>query len=217
MLQDRNGVESKKIQEYAKLAGKDVLEVGCGNGRVSVMIAPFVKSLIAIDPDEEQLNIARSKIPHVDFRHGSGEALEFPAESFDIVTFTFSLHHQDTARSVAEAHRVLRPFGLLLAIEPSVEGEVHRFFRAFRNEDRQIAAVIEALKSSKFECCRSETFGVDWSFHDVAELHSYFFDHFKKGTDSELVTVLNGLLGDKVENRPIELTEMVHITSLVKI
>ena len=218
MEQDIDMREIRKIREYVDLGGKDVLEVGCGDGRVSSMLVSHVKSLTAIDPDSERLAIARSKVPGADFRQGVGENLPFPDGSFDIVAYTFSLHHhQDSARALAEAHRVLKPSGQALVIEPSVEGEMHRFFRTFRLEDQQIANALKAIGSSGFSCEKSETFDILWTFDDAEDVYRYFFQHNKMEWDESYVQKMKVLLGSKAENNPIRLAETVNIFSLIKI
>jgi len=217
MKQDEKNVEYGKIQEFADLNGRDVLEIGCGSGRVSAMLAPLVKSLAAIDPDKEQLDMARSKVPGVDFRLGRGEDLEFPSESFDVVVFTFSLHHLDGTTALAEAHRVLRPSGQVLVVEPSVDGEMHRFFRIFRDEDRQIAETVKAMNSSRFSCQMYETFDIEWVFDDAEDVYNYFFEHYRMSRDEAYVRKINALLGAKASEKPIRLAETVNIYSLIKI
>jgi SAM-dependent methyltransferase len=216
MEQDRAQVECKKIHEFADLKGKTVLEIGCGNGRASAMLAQTAKALVAIDPDAEQIIIARSAVSGVDFRLGSGENLDFEDGTFDTLVFTFSLHHQDSVKALSEAHRVLKPGGQLLIIEPSMEGLVHQFFRLFRNEDRQIAAALEAIRNCDFEPEREETFPTELWFDDNEEIYDYFFNHYKMTRASEFIIKMDRLLGDKIGHRPIVLVEMVTLFSLGK-
>ncbi len=218
MEQDRENSEIDTIRKHSDLGGKTVLEVGCGDGRASAMLAPHVKHLVAIDPDAAQLATARANVPGVDFRQGSGENLEFPDGSFDIVAFTFSLHHQDPARALEEAHRVLRPGGQALVIEPSVDGEMHRFFRLFRDEDLRLAATLEYLRNTKrFRVQKSETFNIRWIFDDSEDLYRYFFERNRMARTHEQLDKIDFLLGGKKKDRPIFLTEIVTIFSLTKV
>jgi len=217
MEQDRERRELAMVLKYARFRGNDVLEVGCGDGRVSGDIARHAKSLVAIDPDAERLEKARRAHPGLDFRIGSGESLEFPDGSFDTVAFTFSLHHQDPAKALEEARRVLRPGGQALIVEPSVEGEMHRFFRAFRDEDADIAEALRAIGRSGLRLDSSETFTVEWVFEDAEDLYAYFFEHNGTARTAEMVCRLDSLLGGKKGNRPIPLSETVTIFSLTKV
>jgi ubiquinone/menaquinone biosynthesis C-methylase UbiE len=71
-----------KIEEFVQLNGRDVLEVGCGDGRLSALLEDKVGSLTAIDPDKTVITLAKKNIARVDFKVGSGENLEFADRSF---------------------------------------------------------------------------------------------------------------------------------------
>ena len=74
---DKEKIEIGMIEQVADLKGKQVLEVGCGDGRLTLLLAGKSGKLIAIDPDDACIAEARRNIRGVDFRLGSGEALEF--------------------------------------------------------------------------------------------------------------------------------------------
>ena len=87
--------ELRKLYKFVKLEGKHILEVGCGDGRLTAFLAKKADKVTAIDPEENQIKTAKAAVQGVDFQIGYGEALAFPDESFDIVFFSYSLHHQD--------------------------------------------------------------------------------------------------------------------------
>ena len=99
-----------KIEEFITLGGKEMLEIGCGAGRLTSSLVPKAGAITAIDPDPAQIALARANVAGVDFRVGSGEQLEFSDRSFDIVFFSYSLHHQKCAAALKEAMRVEHPF-----------------------------------------------------------------------------------------------------------
>ena len=110
---------------------KKILEIGCGNGRVSTEIARRCKSLTAIDPDASKIEEAR-RTPrrNIIFGIGSAEALAFDDNTFDIVLFTLSFHHVNfykMNRAIDEAIRVTKPSGRIVFLEPGTEGA---FFEA---------------------------------------------------------------------------------------
>jgi len=217
MIQDKEGKEFSMMREFADFTGKEVLEVGCGDGRVSIMIARLAKSLVAIDPDENRLKKARVTVPGVDFRNGSGEELNLPDGSIDIVAFTFSLHHQNCARALAEAKRVLRLGGKIVIIEPAIEGDMHPLFRVFRDEDSQILAALEAISNCGLSCERRETFGIDYLFNDADEVYDYFFGNYGMARDEIHLERMKRAISHKAMERPINLVEIVNMFSLVKI
>jgi len=119
---DPEGREIKELLKLVPFKGKEVLEVGCGEGRTTFKFAALTKKVVGIDPSAKSIAEARRKSPKelagkVRFRVAGGEAVPFPAESFDIVFFSWSLCCTDgpfMGRSILEAWRVLRKGGLLV-------------------------------------------------------------------------------------------------------
>lgn len=61
---DPEGRELEALQSVAgDFAGKRVLEVGCGDGRLTWHIAERAASVVGIDPDEDSIVAAREKMP----------------------------------------------------------------------------------------------------------------------------------------------------------
>jgi len=93
---DPERTEVRRLLRHAPLRGARVLEVGCGDGRLTRRIAGVVGSIVAIDPDEAAIARASRRVPaglrgRIHFQVGSGEAMPFPAHSFDAVLFSWSL------------------------------------------------------------------------------------------------------------------------------
>jgi SAM-dependent methyltransferase len=100
------------------VAGKDVLEFGCGAAQWSILLARRGARPVGLDNSERQLEHARRRMTAagVDFPlvHGSAEDVPLPSGSFDIVFCDYgALTFTDPRRSVPEAARLLRPGGLL--------------------------------------------------------------------------------------------------------
>lgn len=72
-------------------AGLHVLEIGCGDGRLTRRYASHAASVMAIDPDPEAINDLRRELPGVDARALGVEDLRLPPHSVDLVLFAWSL------------------------------------------------------------------------------------------------------------------------------
>jgi ubiquinone/menaquinone biosynthesis C-methylase UbiE len=73
-----------------------VLELGCGDGRLTFRYADKAASVLAIDPDAEAIARARGAVPAgladtVTFRVTSAEEVDAPPASFDLALFSWSL------------------------------------------------------------------------------------------------------------------------------
>lgn len=199
-------IELEKIDEFVKLEGKKVLEIGCGDGRLSSFLARNAENLVAIDPDETRIEAARQTVKGVDFRIGSGEALEFPENSFDLVFFGFSLHHhQDGFAALSEARRVLRPGGDILIIEPTVMSEYTQLVAIFEKEEpallRQAQKAIDPLNTA---ISRQETFVVYHYFETEEDFLNHYTLKYGGGIGNNASRqALRRIIGDKRFTTPI--------------
>jgi SAM-dependent methyltransferase len=99
------------------VAGKDILEFGCGAARWSIALTKTGAKCVGLDNSERQLQHARAlmRSAGVDFPlvHASAEAVPLPDESFDIVFCDHgAMTYCDPYLTVPEAARLLRRGGL---------------------------------------------------------------------------------------------------------
>jgi SAM-dependent methyltransferase len=107
-------IPEAQLQVLGKVAGKEVLELGCGAAQWSRALAHRGARCTGLDLSERQLAFARAAGADFPLVHGSAESLPFDDASFDVVfadhgAFTFA----DPFLTIPEAARVLRPGGLL--------------------------------------------------------------------------------------------------------
>ena len=103
------------------LAGKDILEVGCGNGGVLLELLSYGADphrLHGTDLLAERAATARERLPHLPISASSGMALPYPDQSFDVVlqfTVFSSILDRTICYTVArEILRVVRSGGMIL-------------------------------------------------------------------------------------------------------
>jgi len=99
-----------------------VLEVGVGSGLNLGFYSASVTRLVAVDPSEEMLSIARKRTAGaafpVDLRRESADALSLEDRSVDTIVMTFTLCSiPEPLRALREMRRVLKPGGRLLFVE----------------------------------------------------------------------------------------------------
>jgi ubiquinone/menaquinone biosynthesis C-methylase UbiE len=93
---DPEGAHLAAALRAADFRGRCVLEVGCGDGRLTWGIAPVAASVLAFDPLEEDVLTARRDCPEalqdkVRFEVARAEEIEVPPNSMDLVFFSWSL------------------------------------------------------------------------------------------------------------------------------
>ncbi|MGE0079915.1 MAG: bifunctional 2-polyprenyl-6-hydroxyphenol methylase/3-demethylubiquinol 3-O-methyltransferase UbiG [Thiohalomonadaceae bacterium] len=116
-LHDINPLRVDYVDQRAGLAGKQVLDVGCGGGILAEGMAARGARVMGIDMAEASLEVARLHLLEsgfeVDYRYVSVEELaeERPA-SFDVVTCMEMLEHvPDPVSVVAACARLVKPGG----------------------------------------------------------------------------------------------------------
>ena len=179
MIYDRENIQVRTLHRAVDFTDKNVLEIGCGDGKISVFLAEGAKEYTAIDPDEDKISraaAASAGTGRLTFQTGTGQDLAFESGTLDLVLFTLSLHHQESARALDEAFRVLRPGGHALVLEPCADGEFQQCFHLFEDETRALEQAREAVSQSRFTCTASGRFSVPAEFEGLEDIYDYFFN-----------------------------------------
>ena len=115
-----SGIESSLHEE------QDVLDLGCGVGRLAAVLAPRVRSVLGVDVSGEMLDQAKEwcrDMPNVRFLQNDGVSLAgVPDGTIGLLMSYVVLHHIPrwaTLGYVGEARRVLRPGGEIVLQVPT--------------------------------------------------------------------------------------------------
>ena len=127
---------AQKLFDLAKLGGKpDCLEIGCGNGAVSLHFAKKYRSkVIGTDVDPEQIALALEGVtdtPIIGFLVADATNLPFEDNRFDVVMSFQVMHHiSNWFDALKEIRRVLRPSGYFIysdLVYPELVAKFGRF------------------------------------------------------------------------------------------
>ena len=123
------------LRRLGDVAGKRVLDYGCGDGLLSVALAKKGAEVDAVDisPRSVELTGLRAQVNGVSDRIRlhvmDAQNLAFPDDSFDCVVGSFILHHVDVATAGREIGRVLIPGGKAFFVENSASNKLLVFAR----------------------------------------------------------------------------------------
>lgn len=89
-------IELRQLRAERFFKGKDVLDIGTGNGRLTWVIAPLARSVVAVDPDADAIRDARREarargIRNARFQVAPAQVLGVGRERFDTALFSWSL------------------------------------------------------------------------------------------------------------------------------
>ena len=120
------------IRAVDPLDGKDVIELGAGTARVSCLIAPFVRTLVAADISHHMLALGKRRLSELELDNWylsleSHVNLPFASNSADVIISGWSFCYAaldaeaqwitSLELALAEVERVLRPGGKVILIE----------------------------------------------------------------------------------------------------
>jgi ubiquinone/menaquinone biosynthesis C-methylase UbiE len=130
--EDYQGNILKALREIHPLTGVDVVEFGAGTGRLTLMLAPLVKSLYVFDGSQHMLDVTIDKLNQMDLANWHAEVADnrkIPVEdaSADLSIQGWSFGHfaswypdtwrDEIGKAVGEMKRVLRPGGTAIILE----------------------------------------------------------------------------------------------------
>ena len=120
MISPKTIYRYKLAKKY--LRGKSVLDVGCGKGRGLYLLKGF--NIVGVDPNKNDLNIAKKENLNAKFIYGFVPPIKFPDNSFDNIVCVGVIQHINSKKIpflIKEFYRVLKPNGKLILTTPNAE------------------------------------------------------------------------------------------------
>ena len=90
-------------------AGRRVLDLGAGTGKLTGQLLPFGATLVAVEPSASMREQFHHELPDVEILDGTGEAIPIENNSLDAVVVAQAFHWFEPRRALSEIARVLRP------------------------------------------------------------------------------------------------------------
>ncbi|MFC4000692.1 class I SAM-dependent methyltransferase [Prauserella oleivorans] len=172
-VQDVDGVIWRTLADAAPWSGKDVLDVGCGDGFHLARFAETARSVVGVEPHAPLVRRAQSRVaglPNVTVRRGAAQRLPLPDGVADVVhartAYFFGPGCED---GLAEADRVLRPGGALVIVDLDTRHAPYGDWMLADLPHYEPDTVDEFFAAAGFTCFRVET---RWRFPDRAAMES---------------------------------------------
>jgi SAM-dependent methyltransferase len=184
--------------EFSRAAGvrpgDRVIDVGCGTGALTTVLAGIVgpELVAAVDPSEPFVEQCRTRVPGADVRVAPAEALPFADEEFDHALSQLVFHFvRDPKASVAEMARVTRPGGMVAACVWDMSGGM-TMLRSYWDAVREAGVagkdeverfgvrrgqLVELWRKAGLRNAREATLTVESGYRDFDEL----WDSFRGG------------------------------------
>ncbi len=115
--------KQERVHNHGERKGLVMLDLGCGDGSLTVEMGRFAERVIGVDYNPELLASARQRmdrlgLEHIDLLAEDVVSLSLEPQSVDVAVFSQSLHHLDDPFSgIQQAFRLLRPGGLVAVME----------------------------------------------------------------------------------------------------
>jgi SAM-dependent methyltransferase len=140
------------------------VDIGCGNGQLTALLASHFDSVLGLDPSVDQLASAASA-PNLTYLCAPAEALPLAAATASLITAAQAAHWIDLPAFNAEACRIARPGAIIALISygvPMLENPVlqARFDRFYRTETGPFWPPERKLVESGYR-------GIDFPFDEI--------------------------------------------------
>jgi len=133
-----------------------ILEFGCGTGSTSIVHAPYVKHIHAIDGSRKMIEIAQGKsdaksIKNITFEQLTIEKLSVPDQTLDVVLGLSILHLLDNKEKVvAKVYKMLKPGGLFVTSTICI-GDTKKFLKFFLPIGKLLGLTVKVFTTKELE------------------------------------------------------------------
>lgn len=168
--EDKKGIILSFLKK--KIKNKIVVDLGCGDGTYAKEIAPLSKYYYAIDPSNEILTKAKNKcreIKNIRFLHSSGENIDLPTESIDIIISSWVISviksRKRKSKVLTEATRILNSEGEIILVENDWQWE----FEEIRKHPKRTQHFNEWILSKGFKVDKRVNTYFEFPSYEIAK------------------------------------------------
>jgi SAM-dependent methyltransferase len=192
--QDVGGALWRVLREECDWAGRDVLDVGCGDGFHLPVFAATARSVVGVEPHPPLVRRARQRTAGLDgvsVRAGAAQRLPLPDATVDVVhARTAYFFGRGCEPGLAEADRVLRPGGAVAVVDLDGDRPPYGTWLCADLPRYDPADVPAFFAEQGFGCRRVDTI---WRFTDRAALEAALRIEFSAEVAARAIAETPGL------------------------
>ena len=166
----KNPTLDNDIKKYLKLLnGKNVLDLGIGEGQNSITLAELGYNVTGVDCSKKALNICRSRCPNIELIEKDIRSFAIKSNTYDLIMsrcVLHFLHKSDVYTIIKNIKNNINPNGLVYISVFSVEDPSLQF--KYNNPDFKV------LENNVFHKISNNTYSSYFSKNEILELFSDF-------------------------------------------
>lgn len=209
--QDVGGEIWRVLREEYDWAGRDVLDIGCGDGFHLPRFARDARSVLGIEPHEPLVRDAAERVKAlsgVKVRKGRAQRLPVDDASVDVVhARTAYFFGPGCEPGLREAERVLRPGGVILIVDLDVTSEPYGGWMREDLPDYDPPAVERFFARAGFRCRRVAT---EWRFATPSDLAAVLKIEFSAPVATRAIAEVHRRNGNREADLTLPVGYRVH-------
>ncbi len=166
------------IPDFVDVQDLLVFDIGCGTGGLVRWLTKQGAQVVGLEYEGSTIQKARSRgtVKNERFLQASGDQLPIPNETFDVIFFSYSLHHipkDQIAAALKDAQRILKATGKLIVIEPLPDGSSSNVYRPVVDETEILNfayQIIQKQPASEINQLAEEFYAMDSFYEDFEAL-----------------------------------------------
>ncbi|XP_040282914.1 putative methyltransferase DDB_G0268948 [Bufo bufo] len=180
------------LQEKLSKPYELAVDVGCGTGQSTIMLASLFKKVLGTDISEAQIEEANKthKLPNTTFRALPAEEVPVDDASVDLITACAAVHWFDIAKFMKEVDRILKPHGCLALYTYLPHVEVH-----YKDRSEQMCKVMSEVSDHLTKYRHQKVSIVESGYKGVFEAVPYPDKLRKENVKAKITMPLSHLLG----------------------